>query len=158
MCILIVRGATLMDRLILGERIKHLRESAGLTLKGLGSLCGGWSRSRIGNYETADRTPKVEDFITIAETLKKIKGNDAYFYLFTGRYIPEFLAESNYKVPYVAFTPDDAIGIMKDVLDIAQEVGIISFKDKEKPSELTALFAKKCAEKINASGNLQGVQ
>jgi transcriptional regulator with XRE-family HTH domain len=153
MCILIVRGATLMDRIILGERIKHLRESAGLTLKGLGSLCGGWTRSRIGNYETAERTPSIEDFITIAEELKKIKGNDAYFYLLTGKYIPEFLAESNYKTPYTSFTPDYAVEVMKSVLDIAQEVGMINFKDKEKPSELMALFAKKCNERVISSSN-----
>jgi transcriptional regulator with XRE-family HTH domain len=142
-----------VDKFILGSRINELRRETGMTQTKLGQLCGGWSKSRIGNYEKGERTPGTDDLLKIADVFKLTLGNDAYFYIFTGKRIPAFLDESNYKTPFVEFTPADAVKLMEDVLDVAEEVGMCNFENKHKPSEMAALFSKKCNEFINSSSS-----
>jgi transcriptional regulator with XRE-family HTH domain len=147
---------SVMDRFILGKRIAGLRDEVGLNQSQLGALCGGWSKSRVGNYEKGERSPNPDDLLIIIEAFKShmgVTGNDAYFYILTGKRIPDFLKESNYKAPFVSFTPADAIKVMEGVVDISEEVGIVRFDNKHKPSEMTALFSKKCFEALNASSN-----
>lgn len=147
-----------MDRFILGKRIATLRDEVGLKQPQLGGLCGGWSKSRVSNYETGERTPSADDLLIIIEAFKKhmgATGNDAYFYIFTGKRIPDFLKESNYKTPYVDFTPADAVKVMEDVVDVAEEVGMVHFDNKHKPSEMTALFSKKCYVMLSSANNQQ---
>jgi putative transcriptional regulator len=147
-----------MDRFILGKRIAALRGEVGLTQSQLGSLCGGWSKSRVGNYEAGERTPNTDDLLKIIEAFKGhmgATGNDAYFYILTGKRIPEFLSESNYKAPFVNFTPADAIKVMEGVVDVSAEVGIVRFDSKHKPSEMMALFSKKCYEAVSSASNQQ---
>jgi transcriptional regulator with XRE-family HTH domain len=149
-----------MDRFILGKRIATLRGDVGLNQTQLGILCGGWSKSRVGNYEKGERSPGPDDLLVIIEAFKSHMGdigNDAYFYIFTGKRIPDFLEESNYKTPFVNFTPADAIKVMEGVVDVSVEVGIVRFDNKHKPSELMALFSKKCFEAVNSSSNQQGL-
>jgi transcriptional regulator with XRE-family HTH domain len=150
-----IRGCT-VDRFILGERIATLRDEIGLNQTQLGMLCGGWSKSRIGNYEKGERSPNPDDLLIIIDAFKNnmgATGNDAYFYIFTGKKIPEFLVESNYKTPFVNFTPADAIKVMEGVVDVSAEVGIVRFDNKHKPSELMALFSKKCYEAFSSSNS-----
>jgi transcriptional regulator with XRE-family HTH domain len=147
-----------MDRFVLGERIAKLRDEIGLNQNQLGSLCGGWSKSRIGNYEKGERSPNPDDLLIIIDAFRNhmgATGDDAYFYIFTGKKIPFFLEQSNYKTPFVNFTPADAIKVMEGVVDVSAEVGIVRFDNKHKPSEMMALFSKKCYEAVSSSSNQQ---
>lgn len=54
---------------IIGERLKHLREAAGLSQAQLAKLCNWGSQSRVGNYELGNRKISAEDALTLAEVL-----------------------------------------------------------------------------------------
>lgn len=54
---------------IIGERLKNLREAAGLSQSQLAKLCKWGSQSRIGNYELGNRKISAEDALTLAEVL-----------------------------------------------------------------------------------------
>lgn len=54
---------------IIGERLKNLREAAGLSQAQLAKLCSWGSQSRIGNYELGNRKISAEDALTLAEVL-----------------------------------------------------------------------------------------
>lgn len=53
----------------LGEKIKYLRKSRGLTQGELADRCGWLSQSRIGNYERGIREPSFDDLKKIADVL-----------------------------------------------------------------------------------------
>lgn len=54
---------------IIGERLKSLRESRGLSQAQLAKLCGYSAASRIGNYELGERKISADDALTISEAL-----------------------------------------------------------------------------------------
>lgn len=53
----------------LGQRIKHLRKTAGLSQQALAEACGWSSQSRIGNYESDLREPSLADLLLLAPAL-----------------------------------------------------------------------------------------
>lgn len=53
----------------LGQRIKHLRKSRGLSQQLLAEACGWSSQSRIGNYESDLREPSLADLLLLAPAL-----------------------------------------------------------------------------------------
>lgn len=53
----------------LGQRIKHLRKSRGLSQQALAEACGWSSQSRIGNYESDLREPSLADLLLLAPAL-----------------------------------------------------------------------------------------
>lgn len=53
----------------LAKRIAHYREQAGMTQAELAAACGWASQSRIGNYETGTREPKIDVINKIAKAL-----------------------------------------------------------------------------------------
>ncbi len=53
----------------LSSRIAHYRALAGMSQGQLATACGWASQSRIGNYETGTREPKIEDINKIANAL-----------------------------------------------------------------------------------------
>ncbi len=55
--------------------IASYRKAAGLSQKGLGVLCGGWSQSRIGMYELGTRTPDIENCKKIVMALRSAGAN-----------------------------------------------------------------------------------
>lgn len=59
---------------IVGERLKNIREAAGLSQEQLAKLCGWGSQSRIGNYELGKRKISAEDALVLAEVLKVSPG------------------------------------------------------------------------------------
>ncbi|MGJ8680486.1 helix-turn-helix domain-containing protein [Paraglaciecola sp.] len=146
-----------MDRFILGERIKELRTQAGLTQESLGSQCNGWTKTRISNYESGERTPSNEHLFVISDVLKGYIGDDAIFYLLTGKNIPDYLADSNYKTPFVSFAPKDAVSILKNVLDSAVEFGLINTPDKSNVTNIISTYSKKCNDYINRQDNQKTV-
>ena len=145
-----------MDKEILGRRIEKLRDDAGMSQQALADKCG-WRKNRIWNYENGERTPSVQDLGIIATAFQSHYGHDAIFYLFTGKKIPEFLSETNYKTPYVSFTPQMAVSALNEVIDTAQEFGIVNFSKKEKVCEFITAFAKKCKEAVIPSESLQSL-
>ncbi|MDH0357089.1 LexA family transcriptional regulator [Morganella sp. GD04133] len=54
---------------IIGERLKSIRESKGLSQAQLAKLCGYSAASRIGNYELGERKISADDAIIISEML-----------------------------------------------------------------------------------------
>lgn len=54
---------------IIGERLKNIREAAGLSQSQLAKLCKWGSQSRIGNYELGNRKISAEDALTLADVL-----------------------------------------------------------------------------------------
>ncbi|MEM7975242.1 LexA family transcriptional regulator [Morganella morganii subsp. sibonii] len=54
---------------IIGERLKSIRESKGLSQAQLAKLCGYSAASRIGNYELGERKISADDAIIISEAL-----------------------------------------------------------------------------------------
>ncbi|MDM3752131.1 LexA family protein [Proteus mirabilis] len=54
---------------IIGERLKSIRESRGLSQAQLAKLCGYSAASRIGNYELGERKISVDDALVISEAL-----------------------------------------------------------------------------------------
>ncbi|WP_336192917.1 LexA family transcriptional regulator [Providencia stuartii] len=54
---------------IIGERLKSIRESKGLSQAQLAKLCGYSAASRIGNYELGERKISADDAIVISEVL-----------------------------------------------------------------------------------------
>ncbi|MGJ7219542.1 LexA family protein [Morganella morganii] len=54
---------------IIGERLKSIRESKGLSQAQLAKLCGYSAASRIGNYELGERKISADDAIIISEVL-----------------------------------------------------------------------------------------
>ncbi|HEQ1856713.1 TPA: LexA family protein [Providencia alcalifaciens] len=54
---------------IIGERLKSLRESRGLSQAQLAKLCGYSAASRIGNYELGERKISADDALIISEAL-----------------------------------------------------------------------------------------
>lgn len=55
---------------VIGERLKDIREKAGLSQGQLAKLCGWGSQSRIGNYELGNRKISAEDALVLASVLK----------------------------------------------------------------------------------------
>ncbi|WP_230432525.1 LexA family protein [Plesiomonas shigelloides] len=55
---------------VIGERIKALREAAGLSQAQLAKLCGWSAPSRVGNYELGTRKISADDAVTIADALR----------------------------------------------------------------------------------------
>lgn len=55
---------------IIGERLKNLREAAGLSQAQLAKLCMWGSQSRIGNYELGNRKISADDALVLASVLK----------------------------------------------------------------------------------------
>lgn len=53
----------------LSSRIAHYRAQAGMSQAQLATACGWASQSRVGNYETGSREPKIEDINKIAKAL-----------------------------------------------------------------------------------------
>ena len=53
----------------LGQRIKRLRKSLGISQQALADACGWSSQSRIGNYESDLREPSLADLLLIAPAL-----------------------------------------------------------------------------------------
>jgi transcriptional regulator with XRE-family HTH domain len=53
----------------LGQRIKRLRKSAGMSQAQLAEACGWKSQSRVGNYEVGSREPTLADIAAIAKAL-----------------------------------------------------------------------------------------
>lgn len=53
----------------LASRIAHYRTLAGMSQGQLAAACGWASQSRVGNYETGSREPKIEDINKIAKAL-----------------------------------------------------------------------------------------
>lgn len=53
----------------LASRIAHYRAQAGLSQAQLAAACGWASQSRIGNYESGSREPKIDDVTKIAKAL-----------------------------------------------------------------------------------------
>lgn len=54
---------------VIGERLKSIRESRGLSQAQLAKLCGYSAASRIGNYELGERKISADDAIIISEAL-----------------------------------------------------------------------------------------
>ncbi|HEK1791984.1 TPA: LexA family transcriptional regulator [Proteus mirabilis] len=54
---------------VIGERLKSIRESRGLSQAQLAKLCGYSAASRIGNYELGERKISADDAIVISEAL-----------------------------------------------------------------------------------------
>lgn len=54
---------------VIGERLKGLREAAGLSQAQLAKLCEWGSQSRIGNYELGNRKISAEDALVLAGVL-----------------------------------------------------------------------------------------
>ncbi|EOI3591239.1 TPA: LexA family protein [Proteus mirabilis] len=54
---------------VIGERLKSIRESKGLSQAQLAKLCGYSAASRIGNYELGERKISADDAIVISEAL-----------------------------------------------------------------------------------------
>ncbi|HEM8127284.1 LexA family transcriptional regulator [Providencia rettgeri] len=54
---------------IIGERLKSIRESRGLSQAQLAKLCGYSAGSRIGNYELGERKISADDALVISEAL-----------------------------------------------------------------------------------------
>lgn len=54
---------------IIGERLKSIRESRGLSQAQLAKLCGYSAASRIGNYELGERKVSADDALIISEVL-----------------------------------------------------------------------------------------
>ncbi len=54
---------------VIGERLKSIRESRGLSQAQLAKLCGYSAASRIGNYELGERKISAENAIVISEAL-----------------------------------------------------------------------------------------
>lgn len=54
---------------IIGERLKSIRESKGLSQAQLAKLCGYSAASRIGNYELGERKISADDAMIISEAL-----------------------------------------------------------------------------------------
>ncbi|MTC55262.1 MULTISPECIES: LexA family protein [Providencia] len=54
---------------IIGERLKSIRESRGLSQAQLAKLCGYSAASRIGNYELGERKISADDALIISEAL-----------------------------------------------------------------------------------------
>ncbi|EOW1695511.1 LexA family protein, partial [Providencia stuartii] len=54
---------------IIGERLKSIRESRGLSQAQLAKLCGYSAASRIGNYELGERKISADDALVISEAL-----------------------------------------------------------------------------------------
>lgn len=54
----------------LGQRIKRLRKSKGLSQQQLAEACGWSSQSRIGNYESDLREPALSDLLLLAPALR----------------------------------------------------------------------------------------
>ncbi|WP_265498101.1 LexA family protein [Providencia rustigianii] len=54
---------------IIGERLKSIRESRGLSQAQLAKLCGYSAASRIGNYELGERKISADDALLISEAL-----------------------------------------------------------------------------------------
>lgn len=54
---------------VIGERLKSIRESRGLSQAQLAKLCGYSVASRIGNYELGERKISADDAIVISEAL-----------------------------------------------------------------------------------------
>lgn len=54
---------------IIGERLKSIRESKGLSQAQLAKLCGYSAASRIGNYELGERKISADDAMIISEVL-----------------------------------------------------------------------------------------
>jgi SOS-response transcriptional repressor LexA len=59
---------------VIGERLKKLREAAGLSQAQLAKLCEWGSQSRIGNYELGNRKISAEDALVLARVLKVSPG------------------------------------------------------------------------------------
>lgn len=59
---------------VIGERLKNLREAAGLSQAQLAKLCEWGSQSRIGNYELGNRKISAEDALVLARVLKVSPG------------------------------------------------------------------------------------
>ena len=55
---------------VIGERLKTIREEAGLSQGQLAKLCGWGSQSRIGNYELGNRKIGAEDALVLGSVLK----------------------------------------------------------------------------------------
>ncbi len=55
---------------VIGERIKSLREAAGLSQAQLAKLCGWSTPSRVGNYELGTRRISADDAVIIAHVLR----------------------------------------------------------------------------------------
>lgn len=55
---------------VIGERLKAIREQAGLSQDRLAKLCGWGSQSRIGNYELGNRKISAEDALVLGAILK----------------------------------------------------------------------------------------
>ncbi|MGS3503237.1 LexA family protein [Citrobacter koseri] len=55
---------------IIGDRLKKLREAAGLSQAQLAKLCNWGSQSRIGNYELGNRKISAEDALVLSSVLK----------------------------------------------------------------------------------------
>jgi transcriptional regulator with XRE-family HTH domain len=53
----------------LGQRIKRLRKSAGMSQAQLAEACGWKSQSRVGNYEVGSREPTLADIAAIAKAI-----------------------------------------------------------------------------------------
>ena len=101
----------------MGEKIKKLRESRGLTQKKLGELCGGISDSNIRKYESNKQNPKLETLKKIAEALQVAPADlmgDEYY---------------NKEYPEVF----ESIGISKTFIDTLSSLGysIRETEDKE---------------------------
>ena len=58
----------------LGQRIKRLRKSKGLSQQQLAEACGWSSQSRIGNYESDLREPALSDLLLLGCALPNIIG------------------------------------------------------------------------------------
>lgn len=54
----------------LGQRIKRLRKSAGISQAQLAEACGWKSQSRVGNYEVGTREPTLADMAAMAKALR----------------------------------------------------------------------------------------
>jgi transcriptional regulator with XRE-family HTH domain len=54
----------------LGQRIKRLRKSAGMSQAQLAEACGWKSQSRVGNYEVGTREPTLADLAAMAKALR----------------------------------------------------------------------------------------
>lgn len=54
---------------VIGERLKSIRESRGLSQAQLAKLCGYSAASRIGNYELGERKISADDALVISEAL-----------------------------------------------------------------------------------------
>jgi putative transcriptional regulator len=133
---------------VYGNRIKELREKAGLDVKKLAFRCK-FTRSRLANYESGIRTPGIDEVIVIAEALKPFLGDNLVVYMVTGEHVE--VMNRDYKEP--AFTVSDAVSEFNMLISDAVDYGRIQLEPALKVADLVESFSKSCGSYLQSSGD-----